>query len=48
MQEPQKNSSLVEAMVDTVSRPSKTDPSGSWTGAPLDGDAKPVQDADDL
>ena len=28
--------------------PSDTDPNGSYTGIPVDGDAKPVQDADDL
>ena len=26
----------------------KTDPLGSWTGVPADGEEKPVQDADDL
>ena len=29
-------------------RPSKTDPDGSYTGKPMDPDAIPVQDADDL
>ncbi|MDD3428504.1 MAG: hypothetical protein PHG02_00675 [Oscillospiraceae bacterium] len=28
--------------------PSKSDPSGSWTGLPVDEKEKPVQDADDL
>lgn len=28
--------------------PSDTDPNGSYTGIPADGDTKPVQDADDL
>lgn len=27
---------------------SATDPQGSWTGRPVDGDDVPVQDADDL
>lgn len=28
--------------------PSEADPNGSYTGKPVDGDATPVQDADDL
>lgn len=33
-------------MIELVSR--KNDPSGSYTGKPLDKDEMPVQDADDL
>ena len=29
-------------------KPSKTDPDGSYTGKPADKNEKPVQDADDL
>ena len=32
----------------TIWQSAKTDPQGSWTGAPADPDETPVQDADDL
>ncbi|MEG0877988.1 MAG: hypothetical protein RSE10_00885 [Oscillospiraceae bacterium] len=37
---------IVKAIINTP--PSKTDPSGSYTGKPTDKNELPVQDADDL
>jgi hypothetical protein len=37
----------VKKVVDAM-KPSKNDPSGSFTGKPIEQNEKPVQDADDL
>lgn len=39
---------MEKAMDLTAWQSAKTDPQGSWTGAPADPDETPVQDADDL
>lgn len=48
MREERPNTPLVNELVDLLSKPSHTDPNGSWTGVPADTEEIPVQDADDL
>lgn len=37
---------VIESMLNV--NPSKSDPTGSWTGKPMDINERPIQDADDL
>jgi hypothetical protein len=37
----------IKAVINTM-KPSKEDPSGSYTGKPVDREDKPIVDADDL
>ena len=45
-----KNKKTAQEIIDSIVNmpPSDTDPNGSYTGRPVDENAVPVQDADDL
>lgn len=45
-----KNKKTAQEVIDSIVNmpPSDTDPNGSYTGRPVDENAVPVQDADDL
>ena len=49
MKKKKKKLPKTEAVIRTLREGAKkTDPQGSYTGHPIDGEAQPVQDADDL